>query len=222
MATSLKRLLVGNPLKTEQAAHERLSKKTALAVFSSDALSSTAYATEEILLVLAAAVAFGQAGAFHYVVPISVGIALLLVEGLGRLHEIRNTVIVPVSGIHRGVINALQYARSISPDGVKAVYVDFDEEATARLREKWERWGSGVELVVLASPHRELTRPLLRYVGRLWRRGDHNFVTVVLPEFVPARWWQQLLHNQSSLLLKGSLLFKKGVVVTSVPYHLEH
>jgi hypothetical protein len=145
----------------------------------------------------------------------------LSTEGLGQLHEIRNTVIVPISGIHRGVINALQYARSISPDGVKAVYVDFDEEATARLREKWEQWGSGVELVVLASPYRELTRPLLRYVGRLRRRGDQNFVTVVLPEFVPARWWQQLLHNQSSLLLKGSLLFKKGVVVTSVPYHLE-
>jgi amino acid transporter len=146
----------------------------------------------------------------------------LSTEGLGQLHEIRNTVIVPISGIHRGVINALQYAKSISPDGVKAVYVDFDEEATAKLRQKWELWGSGVELVVLASPYRELTRPLLRYVDRLRRRGDENFVTVVLPEFVPARWWQQLLHNQSSLLLKGSLLFKKGVIVTSIPYHLEH
>ncbi len=146
----------------------------------------------------------------------------LSTEGLGQLREIRNTVLVPVSGIHRGVINALQYARSISPGGVRAVYVDFDEEATAKLREKWERWGSGVELVVLPSPYRELTRPLLRYVDRLRRKGDENFVTVVLPEFVPARWWQQLLHNQSSLLLKGSLLFKKGVIVTSVPYHLEH
>jgi amino acid transporter len=154
----------------------------------------------------------------HYV-----GVARQLsTEGLGQLHEIRNTVIVPISGIHRGVINALQYAKSISPDGVKAVYVDFDEEATAKLREKWERWGSGVELVVLPSPYRELTRPLLRYVDRMRHKGTENFVTVVLPEFVPARWWQQLLHNQSSLLLKGSLLFKKGVVVTSVPYHLEH
>ncbi|HEY0408290.1 MAG TPA: APC family permease, partial [Pyrinomonadaceae bacterium] len=79
MATSIKRLLVGNPLKTEQAIHERLSKKTALAVFSSDALSSTAYATEEILLVLAAAVAFGQSNAFHYVIPVSIGIAALLI-----------------------------------------------------------------------------------------------------------------------------------------------
>jgi hypothetical protein len=117
---------------------------------------------------------------------------------------------VPISGIHRGVINALHYAKSISPDGIKAVYVDSDEEARGRLRRKWEQWGSGVELVVLPSPYRELTRPLLRYVDRLRRRGDENFVTVVLPEFVPARWWRQLLHNQSSLLLKGSLLFKKG------------
>ena len=153
----------------------------------------------------------------HYV-----GVARQLsTEGLERLHEIRNTVVVPVSGIHRGVINALQYARSISPEGVRAVYVNFDEEGAAKLREKWERWGTGVELVILPSPYRELTRPLLRYVDRLRREGRENFVTVVLPEFVPARWWQQLMHNQSSLLLKGSLLFKKGVVVTSVPYHLE-
>lgn len=146
----------------------------------------------------------------------------LSTEGLVRLHEIRNTVIVPVSGIHRGVINALQYAKSISTDGVKAVYVDLDEDATRKLQEKWERWGSGVELIVLQSPYRSLTRPLLRYIDRQRRKCSDDFVTVVLPEFVPARWWQQLLHNQSSLLLKGSLLFKKCVVVVSVPYHLEH
>jgi amino acid transporter len=146
----------------------------------------------------------------------------LSTEGLEQLHTIRNTVIVPISGIHRGVINALQYAKAISPTGVKAVYVDFDEEATRKLREKWEQWGSGVELVVLQSPYRSLSRPLLRYIDRLRRRGGDDFVTVVLPEFIPARWWQQLLHNQSSLLLKGSLLFKKCVVVVSVPYHLEH
>ncbi|HKG15819.1 MAG TPA: APC family permease [Pyrinomonadaceae bacterium] len=146
----------------------------------------------------------------------------LSTEGLVRLQEIRNAVIVPVSGIHRGVITALEYAKSISTNGVKAVYVDLDEDATRKLREKWERWGSGVELVVLQSPYRSLTRPLLRYIDRLRRSGGGDFVTVVLPEFVPARWWQQLLHNQSSLLLKGSLLFKKCVVVVSVPYHLEH
>ncbi|MGB8510629.1 MAG: APC family permease [Pyrinomonadaceae bacterium] len=154
----------------------------------------------------------------HYV-----GVAKQLsTEGLDQLREIKNTVIVPISGIHRGVINALQYARSISPHGVKAVYVDFDEEATHKLQLKWEQWGSGVELVVLPSPYRSLTRPLLRYIDRLRAKGGEDFVTVVLPEFVPARWWQQLLHNQSSLMLKGSLLFRKCVVVVSVPYHLKH
>jgi len=146
----------------------------------------------------------------------------LSTDGLEPLQAIQNTVIVPISGIHRGVINALQYAKSISPEGVTAIYVDFDEEATHKLREKWERWGSGIELVVLESPYRSLSRPLLKYIDRARRKGDDHFVTVVLPEFIPARWWHQLLHNQSSLLLKGSLLFKKRVVVVSVPYHLGH
>lgn len=146
----------------------------------------------------------------------------LSTDGLEQLHEIRNTVIVPVSGIHRGVINALQYAKSISAGGVRAVYVDFDEEATHKLQEKWEQWGSGVELVVLPSPYRSLRRPLLRYIERLRGKSGEDFVTVLLPEFIPARWWQHFLHNQSSLLLKGALLFKKCVVVVSVPYHLEH
>ena len=153
----------------------------------------------------------------HYV-----GVAKeLSTEGLEELRPIKHTVIVPISGIHRGVVGALQYAKSIAPDHVQAVYVDFDEEATVKLREKWERWGAGVKLVVLPSPYRELTRPLLRYIARLERAHDNDMVTVVLPEFVPAKWWQHLLHNQSSLMLKGALLFKKGVIVTSVPYHLK-
>jgi amino acid transporter len=145
----------------------------------------------------------------------------LSTEGLGPLRPIKHTVIVPISGIHRGVVGALQYAKSIAPDHVQAVYVDFDEEATAKLREKWERWGAGVNLVVLPSPYRELTRPLLRYIARLERKNSNDVVTVLLPEFVPAKWWQHLLHNQSSLMLKGALLFKEGVIVISVPYHLK-
>jgi amino acid transporter len=153
----------------------------------------------------------------HYV-----GVAKeLSTEGLGDIRPIRHTVIVPISGIHRGVVAALQYAKSIAPDHVQAVYVDFDEEATAKLREKWERWGAGVQLVVLPSPYRELTRPLLRYITRLERKNGNDVVTVLLPEFVPAKWWQHLLHNQSSLMLKGALLFKEGVIVISVPYHLK-
>ncbi|MGH9871353.1 MAG: amino acid permease [Pyrinomonadaceae bacterium] len=154
----------------------------------------------------------------HYVVVAK----QLSTEGLEKLLPIRHTVIVPISGIHRGVVAALQYAKSIAPEHVEAVYVDFDEEATAKLREKWERWGAGINLVVLPSPYRELTRPLLRYIARLERKGDNDMVTVLLPEFVPAKWWQHLLHNQSSLMLKGALLFKEGVIVISVPYHLKH
>jgi amino acid transporter len=153
----------------------------------------------------------------HYV-----GVAKeLSTEGLGNLRPIKHTVIVPISGIHRGVVGALQYAKSIAPGHVEAVYVDFDEEATAKLREKWERWGAGIKLVVLPSPYRELTRPLLRYIARLGGRNSNDVVTVLLPEFVPAKWWQHLLHNQSSLMLKGALLFKEGVIVISVPYHLK-
>jgi amino acid transporter len=146
----------------------------------------------------------------------------LSMEGLEQIHPIKHTVIVPISGIHRGVVAALQYAKSIATDKVQAVYVDFEEEATAQLKEKWQRWGAGVELVVLASPYRELTRPLLKHINRLARENGDDIITVVVPEFIPAKWWQHILHNQSSLLLKGSLLFKRGVIVTSVPYHLEH
>jgi len=145
----------------------------------------------------------------------------LSTEGLDALQPMNHLVLVPISGIHRGVIHALEYAKSIAPGKVTAVYVDFDEEATRKLREKWEQWGSGIKLVVLKSPYRSLTRPLLRHIDKVARRNDADIVTIVLPEFVPARWWQQLLHNQSSLLLKGSLLFREGVIVINVPFHLK-
>ena len=144
----------------------------------------------------------------------------LSTEGLQPLRPIKHTVIVPISGIHRGVINALQYAKSIGGDNVIALYIDLDEEATKKLRQKWDQWGSGVKLVVLQSPYRSLVRPLLRHIDRIERARDDDMITVVLPEFVPAKWWHHILHNQSSLLLKGALLFRKGIIVTSVPYHL--
>src|SRR5438093_3572396 len=146
----------------------------------------------------------------------------LSTEGLESLRQVRHEVIVPISGIHRGVIAALEYAKSIAPHHVTAVYVNLDEETTRKLREKWEQWGSGVNLVVVASPYRSLQRPLLNYIDRVKRSSHGEIVTIVLPEFVPAKWWQNLLHNQNTLFLKGALLFKKGIVVTNVPYHLEH
>lgn len=145
----------------------------------------------------------------------------LSTEGLQQLRPKNHIVIVPISGIHRGVVWALQYAKSLGSASVQAIYVDFEEETTTGLRSKWERWGAGVRLVVLPSPYRELTRPIVRYINQVARENADDIITVVLPEFIPAKWWQHVLHNQSSLLLKASLLFRKGVIVTSVPYHLE-
>jgi amino acid transporter len=131
----------------------------------------------------------------------------------------RHVVIVPIGGLQRAVVKALRYARTLSPD-VRAVFVELDPTATEALRRQWGEWGQGVELVVLESPFRSLLEPLLDYIEGLQEVYPGAYVTVILPEFVPRRLWQHLLHNQHALLIKGALLFKPNVVVTSVPYHL--
>jgi len=98
--------------------------------------------------------------------------------------------------------------------------VEIDGAATESVRQMWPQWGQQVELVVLESPFRSLMEPLLEYIEAVQRKNPHGFVTVILPEFVPHRLWQHLLHNQHALLIKGALLFKRNIVVTSVPYHL--
>jgi len=131
----------------------------------------------------------------------------------------RNTVLVPMSGVHRAVVQALEYAKTLSPD-VKAVYVNIDAAATAQMCVQWRKWGDGVPLVVLESPYRSLMEPLLEYIDQVDAAQPDDFVTIVLPEFVPARWWHHVFHNQRALLIKGALLFRPNVVVTSVPFHL--
>ena len=116
-------------------------------------------------------------------------------------------MLVPISGIQRAVVEALEYARTLSRD-VAAVYVNIDPLETERVRTQWERWGEGVPLVVLDSPYRSLMEPLLEYIEQVYRERPDDYVTVVLPEFVPARWWHHLFHNQRALLIKGALLFK--------------
>jgi hypothetical protein len=128
-------------------------------------------------------------------------------------------VLVPISGIQRAVVRALDYAKTLSSD-VRAVYVDVDPAATEQLRRDWDTWGRGVPLVVLPSPYRSLLEPLLEYIEHISIPHSDDYITVVLPEFVPARWWHHLFHNQRALLIKGALLFKRNTVVTSVPFHL--
>lgn len=144
----------------------------------------------------------------------------LTTVGAQKLHSVEHEVIVPISGVHRGVLQALGYAKAIAHGHVTAIYINVDDEATQKLREKWSGWAQGVELVVIASPYRSLVGPLTRYIDRRLTINPNKVITVVLPEFVPARWWHHLLHNQSSLMLKGALLFKHNVIVISVPYHL--
>jgi len=133
----------------------------------------------------------------------------------------RHTAVVLISGVHRGVVPAVQYGLSIAPDNVTAVYVDMDPEVTEKLKEKWKQWGSGIPLVVLASPYRSLVRPLMAFIDEIDKQYDDDVLTIILPEFIPSKWWQHLLHNQTALLIKATLLFSKGKIVTSVPYHLE-
>src|SRR5712664_2167994 len=143
----------------------------------------------------------------------------LSLEHLVEEPPVNNTVLVLVGDLHMAVVKALRYAQSLSPSP-KAVYVELDPSATARLEERWSKGGCGVPLVVLASPYRSMLRPLLDYIGRIRERDANSVVTIVIPEFVPRRWWQHLLHNQTALLVKGALLFRRGVVVVDVPFHL--
>jgi amino acid transporter len=138
-----------------------------------------------------------------------------------RPRRMNHTVVVLVGSVHRGVLEALAYARSLHPDRLLAVTVVSDEEEQERIERSWSSLDIDVPLEIVHSPYRELTAPIMRFVDELDARYENSVITVVLPEFVVGSWWGQLLHNQSALVLKARLLFRKGTVVTSVPYHLE-
>jgi amino acid transporter len=131
-----------------------------------------------------------------------------------------HTMVVLVGGLHRGVLDALAYAKSLNPTRVLAVTVVSEEEEQDRIEKAWAERNIDVPLEIVYDPYRELTRPILRYVDELDARWDNDIVTVLIPEFVVRHWWGHLLHNQTALLLKGRLLFRKGTVVTSIPYHV--
>jgi len=149
--------------------------------------------------------------------------AELSLEGFEPPPPFRHTVLVLIGDVHRGVVRAVQYARSLGgPDvAVRGVFVETDPARTARVEERWGKWGLGVPLVVLTSPYRSLLRPLIDYLDQIQSRGDDMMVTIVVPEFLPRHWWQHILHNQTALLIKGALLFRKNTVVADVPYVLK-
>ena len=131
---------------------------------------------------------------------------------------INHTVVVLVGRLHHGVMKALSYARSLRPQHLVAVYVSYDEADRLALEKQWKDFKIDVPLEIVASPYRELVRPIEGYIDELDARWDNDTITVVIPEFVVGKWYGAVLHNQSALLLKAKLLFREDTVVTSVPY----
>jgi amino acid transporter len=146
--------------------------------------------------------------------------ASLAVPDDWRPPRLNHTVVVLVGGVHRGVLEAMAYARSLAPNHLVAVTVVSDEEEQERIHQAWDAHGLDTPLDIVYSPYRELSRPILKFIDEIDARWDNDIVTVLIPEFVVKKWWEHLLHNQTALFLKGRLLFREGVVVTSVPYHL--
>ncbi len=133
---------------------------------------------------------------------------------------VRHRVILPVSGVHQGSLEALRYARLLSSD-VTAVHVSIDPLETEKVKQKWEKWGEGTRLVIVELPYRLFLEPLLAYLEEIInQRQPNETITIVVPEFVPSERWNTFLHMQTAKLLRSELLSKPGVVVTNVPYQV--
>ena len=136
--------------------------------------------------------------------------------------QVRLRPIIPIANLAVPAQQALAFARAIAPDeAITLVHVTDDVAAADRLRMEWERWPhGGAHLVVIESPYRTLAGPLLRYIDEVERASPGDTLMVILPEYVPGRWWEHLLHNQTALRLKAALLFHPGIIVANVPYHV--
>jgi hypothetical protein len=129
--------------------------------------------------------------------------------------------LVLVSTLHKPTLRALAFARASRPDTLTAITVNIDDDETRSLQREWDSRDVKVPLKVIESPYREITRPVVTYVKNLRRESPRDVLCVYIPEYVVGRWWENLLHNQSALRLKGRLLFEPGVMVTSVPWQLD-
>lgn len=146
----------------------------------------------------------------------------LSLDNFGTPPQIRRQrVILPIGGVHRGTMAALRYARTLSDD-ITAVHVSIDPEETDKICQKWETWGDGHRLVILDSPYRTFIEPLLEYIDEIDElRQPKELITIVVPEFVPRHWWSNLLHTKTASTLRMALLFRKEIVITSVPYQVD-
>jgi len=172
-----------------------------------------------------------------YIAIIAMAVLFVLMKGIRRHYEtVRKQMavegeeqlmlpsrvhsIVLVSKLHKPTLRALAFAKAARPYMLEAITVDVDRDESEALQAEWDRRGISVPLKRLASPYREITRPILQYVRDIRRQSPRDVVMVYIPEYVVGHWWEHILHNQSALRLKGRLLFTPGVMVTSVPYQL--
>ncbi|MBA9042356.1 amino acid transporter [Bacillus aryabhattai] len=150
----------------------------------------------------------------------AVGEQLRIKPGDKKVLELEgNVVIIPVAGLTKAVENSINYAKVIG-DTVIAVHVAFDRESEKRMEEKWNQWQPDIRLVTFYSQYRSLVRPLLRFIDMAEEKATESnmSVTVLIPQFITRKSWHNTLHNQSSLLLKAHLLYRKNVIVTTLPY----
>ncbi len=132
-----------------------------------------------------------------------------------------NVVLVLVPRLHRGILDALNYARLVSED-VRAVYIETNPDNTPELKRDWEHWAGPIPLVIMESQYRSLIGPLMRYIDAVQRERTDDVVTIILPELVSRKWWHRLLHNQAGPLIRFTLAHRRDVIVTNVRYFLEH
>lgn len=132
----------------------------------------------------------------------------------------RNRVIMPVSGVHRGTLAALRYAKQLSDD-ITVIHISIDPEEAKKVESKWAVWGDGVRLVVLNSPYRLFLEPLLDYVEKIYSsRLPGETITIVIPQFIPKHWWTNFLHMRTAETLRKALLNQENIVITEVPYQV--
>lgn len=132
----------------------------------------------------------------------------------------RHTIVVLVSGVHRGTLAATRYARAIQANKLVAVHVATDPDQTAKIQERWKQWVPDIPLMVVDSPYRTLIRPLVGYINSLLEDEATDLVSIVIPQFVCVRWWHRLLHNQTVFLIRSAFLFDRDKVVIEVPFRL--
>ncbi|MCW2616028.1 MAG: amino acid transporter [Frankiales bacterium] len=203
------------------------------AVLKSRAINATGASLTGLVLVIVTVTKFTRGA---YIVLLAMPVLYALMRAINRHYSrvaeelepddeavplpSRNHAIVLVSKVHAPTLRALAYARGTRPHDLTALTVNVDAEETQALQEAWDRRDLPVPLTIIDSPFRDITRPVLDYVRGVRLQSPRDVVTVFIPEYVVGHWWEQLLHNQSALRLKGRLLFQPGVMVTSVAYQL--